>query len=121
MIAIGIYLYRGSRTERKEDTQEWSLVKLVKDFTFTWILVGLLIFYVTSIKIGSSIIFAIGNIVVEIILILYVISRSRVRASRQKKDKSKENTEQLTKVVTYTRVQFKKSEEWLRTSSLFGS
>lgn len=83
MIAIGIYLYTSSRAERKEDTQKWSLVKLLKDFTFTWILLGLLVFYIISIKIGSSIIFAIGNIVVEVILILYVI-RSRGRASRQK-------------------------------------
>jgi predicted permease len=83
MIAIGIYLYTSSRAERKEDTQKWSLIKLLKDFTFTWILLGLLIFYIISIKIGSSAIFAIGNIVVELILILYGI-KSRGRAPSQK-------------------------------------
>jgi hypothetical protein len=83
MIAIGIYLYVGSRDQRKKDAQKWSLVKLLKDFTFTWILLGLLIFYIISIKISGFTIFAIGNVVVEVILILYGI-RSRVRASRQK-------------------------------------
>jgi hypothetical protein len=83
MTAIGIYLYRSSRAERKEDVQKWSLVKLLKDFTFTWILLGLLIFYIISIEIGSSTIFAIGNIVVELILILYGI-KSRGRAPSQK-------------------------------------
>jgi hypothetical protein len=83
MIAIGIYLYTSSRAQRKEGTQKWSLVKLFKDFTFTWILLGLLIFYIISIKISSLTIFAIGNIMVEVILILYGI-RSRGRAPRQK-------------------------------------
>jgi hypothetical protein len=83
MIAIGIYLYRSSRAERKEDDQKRSLTKLLTDFTFTWILLGLLIFYIISIKIGSSTIFAIGNIVFEAILILYGI-KSRGKASSQK-------------------------------------
>jgi hypothetical protein len=73
MIVIGIYLYTSSRAERKEGAQKWSLIKLVKDFTFTWILLGLLVFYIISINIGSSTIFAIGNIVVEVILILYIL------------------------------------------------
>jgi energy-converting hydrogenase Eha subunit G len=83
MIAIGIYLYTSSRAQRREDTQKWSLVKLLKDFTFTWILLGLLIFYIVSIKMSAFTIFAIGNIVVEVILILYGI-KSRGRAPSQK-------------------------------------
>jgi hypothetical protein len=80
MIAIGIYLYTSSRAERKEGNQKWSFIKLVKDFTFTWVLVGLLIFYIVSVYLGSFTIFAIGNVVAEGILILYVV-RTRVRAS----------------------------------------
>ena len=84
MIVIGIYLYVGSRAERKKDAQKWSLAKLIKDFTFTWVLVGLLIFYIITMYLGSSIIFAAGNIAVEVILILYVVknrTKARVRAS----------------------------------------
>jgi len=84
MIVIGIYLYVGSRAERKKGAQKWSLAKLIKDFTFTWVLVGLLIFYIITMYLGSSIIFAAGNIAVEVILILYVVknrTKARVRAS----------------------------------------
>jgi len=73
MIATGIYLYVSSRAERKEDTQKRSLVKVVKDFTFSWILVGLLIFYIITIYLSSATLFAVGNIVVEVILIVYVV------------------------------------------------
>jgi hypothetical protein len=83
MIAIGVYLYTSSRAQRKQGNQKWSLVKLLKDFTFTWILLGLLVFYIVSIEIGSSTIFAIGNIVFEVILILYGI-RNRGRAASKK-------------------------------------
>ena len=78
MIAIGIYLYTSSSAERKEEGQKWSLTRLLKDFTFTWVLLGLLIFYIISIRVGSVTVSAAGNIVVEGILILYV-ARNRVK------------------------------------------
>jgi len=87
MIVTGIYLYVNSGAERKEDGQKWSLVKLIKDFTFTWILIGLLIFYIIAIYLASATIFAAGNIVVEVILIVDVVrngtnrTKARARAS----------------------------------------
>ena len=84
MIVTGIYLYVNSRAERKEDAQKQSLVKVVKDFRFSWILVSLLIFYIITIYLASATLFAVGNIVVEVILILYVVrngtNRTKVRA-----------------------------------------
>jgi uncharacterized membrane protein len=76
MIAVGIYLYTDSKAQRKADIQKPSLVKIVKDFTFTWILLGLLILYIVSVKIGSSIVFAAGNIIAEVILIIYLLRNS---------------------------------------------
>jgi len=87
MIVTGIYLYVNSRAERTEGSQKWSLVKLIKDFTFTWILIGLLIFYIIAIYLASATIFAAGNIVVEVILIVDVVrngtnrTKARARAS----------------------------------------
>jgi len=87
MIVTGIYLYVNSRAERKEDAQKQSLLKVVKDFRFSWILVGLLIFYIITIYLASAPLFAVGNIVVEVILILYIVSngtnrtKARARAS----------------------------------------
>jgi len=47
--------------------------KLIKDFIFVWSLLGLLILYIISIGTGSSILFAGGNIIVEVILIIYTM------------------------------------------------
>jgi F0F1-type ATP synthase assembly protein I len=81
MIATGIYLYVNSRAERKEDGQKQSLAKVIKDFTFSWILLGLLIFYIVTIYLGSAPLFAAGNIVVEVILIVYCVrNRTKVPA-----------------------------------------
>jgi hypothetical protein len=38
-----------------------------------WVLIGLLFFYIVSVKMGSSLLFAAGNIVVEALLIVYAI------------------------------------------------
>jgi hypothetical protein len=46
---------------------------LAKDFVFVWILLGLLVLYIVSVGQGAYLLFATGNIVVEIILIAYVI------------------------------------------------
>jgi len=47
--------------------------RLGKDFAFVWVLVGLLVFYIVSVDIGSSAVFAAGNIIVEVVLIAYLI------------------------------------------------
>ena len=87
MIVTGIYLYVNSRAERKKDAQKQSLLKVVKDFRFSWILVCLLIFYIITIYLASATLFAVGNIVVEVVLILYIVrngtnrTKARARAS----------------------------------------
>jgi hypothetical protein len=40
-------------------------------------LLGLLVFYIASIKIGSAAVFAAGNVIVEIILLVYLIRKRR--------------------------------------------
>jgi uncharacterized membrane protein len=73
MTVVAIYLYVGSRTKRRrnsEATGERS--RLIGNFVFVWVLVILLILYVVSINLGSYVLFALGNIAVEIILIAYV-------------------------------------------------
>jgi ABC-type Fe3+ transport system permease subunit len=72
---IGVYLYVDSRKRRKEATEKKSrrLSRLSRDFIFVWVLLGLLVFYIVSIDLGSDWIFAIGNIFVELMLIIYVL------------------------------------------------
>ena len=72
---VGAYLYLESRKKRKESERkrEGGIRRLLKDFIFVWVLIGLLIFYIVSIDIGSDMIFAAGNVLVEIVLIIYLL------------------------------------------------
>lgn len=79
---VSIYLYRNTRVRRKESNQiKMNIGSLLKDFVFVWVLLGLLVFYIISIQIGSATVFAAGNIFVEALLIIYLL-RNRKQKSR---------------------------------------
>lgn len=74
VIAASIYLYRRKRQRGLEmPTGRWRAARVAKDFAFVWVLLGLWLFYIYSIGEGSALIFAAGNVVVEILLVLYVV------------------------------------------------
>jgi len=78
---VSIYLYASTKTRREKSKQaSRNAVSLLGNFVFVWVLLGLLIFYIVSIQIGSAIIFAAGNILVEAVLIVYLV-RNRKRES----------------------------------------
>jgi H+/Cl- antiporter ClcA len=82
---VSIYLYLSTRTKRKQTERARSKpASLVKDFIFVWVLLSLLVFYIVSIQLGSAAIFvfAAGNIIVEVLLILYLI-KNRLKESEQ--------------------------------------
>jgi hypothetical protein len=81
---VSIYLYAGTKAKRKESQRmKTNIGNLIKDFVFVWVLLGLLIFYIVSIQIGSATVFAAGNIFVEALLIIYLL--------RNRKEKSRPN------------------------------
>jgi purine-cytosine permease-like protein len=81
VIVASVYLYR--RRKRESAVQTRGILKWTKDFAFVWILVSLLILYVVSIGQGSYVLFAAGNIAVEMLLLLYVVQSAGSRhASR---------------------------------------
>jgi len=58
-----------------------------KNFIFVWVLLGLLVFYIFSVKLGtgrfSEFVFALGNVAVEILLIVYLFrNRDKNKPSR---------------------------------------
>jgi len=72
LTAVSVYLYVNSRKKEGDVGRAMSNpVKVMKDFVFVWVLLGLLSLYIVSIDRGSSTLFAAGNIVVEVILIAY--------------------------------------------------
>lgn len=80
---VGAYLYLESRKSRKEHYVKGTrrLTRSIKDFVFVWVLLGLLIFYIVSIDIGSDWLFAAGNIFVEVLLLVYLL-KNRTRDSK---------------------------------------
>jgi Flp pilus assembly protein TadB len=71
---VGAYLYLESGKRRKKDERKKRGARhLLTDFIFVWVLLGLLIFYIVSIDIGSDIIFAAGNVLVEAALVIYLL------------------------------------------------
>jgi hypothetical protein len=80
---VSIYLYASSRPKRSEtNKKKANKFGLGKDFVFVWVLLGLLVFYIISIKIGSVGIFAAGNIFVEALLVVYLM-RNRTEKPKQ--------------------------------------
>lgn len=69
MILVSIYLYGKKKVKAAIIL---SPAKVLRDFVFVWVLLALLLFYIVSISQRSSLLFAIGNIVVELILLLYI-------------------------------------------------
>jgi len=45
---------------------------VLREFAFVWALMTLLILYLISINLGSYVLFAIGSVVVEVLLLIYV-------------------------------------------------
>jgi amino acid transporter len=99
LVVISIYLYSGNRTKRRDkdekQAKEANTARLIKNFTFVWVLLGLLVFYIFSIQLAlsqlgagtlSEVVFAFGNIIVEILLVFYLLrNREKIPAEDRKK------------------------------------
>jgi hypothetical protein len=79
---VSIYLYITSRAKRKDEgSMKKKPSRILTDFVFVWVLLGLLVFYIVSINVGSATIFAAGNIIVEILLLVYLIKNKQAESS----------------------------------------
>lgn len=81
-IAVSFYLYRRRRPKQAAERG----VGRLRAFAFVWFLLGILAFYVVSVSQGSALLFAIGNIVVEALLLLYVARSGKEVVVRPAKD-----------------------------------
>jgi cobalamin synthase len=73
LTVVSIYLYANRTCERTKEKTKTAAKGVAANFVFVWVLIGLLFFYIVTVKIGSAVIFAAGNIVVEFILIAYLL------------------------------------------------
>jgi len=70
LIAVSFYLYW---KRRRQSEPSHGILGRAKDFVFVWILASLLLLYIYTINNSSAVIFAAGNIIVEIVLIVYTV------------------------------------------------
>jgi hypothetical protein len=75
-IVVSIYLYRHRVHPQPASPKKQSRFHVIEDFTFVWFLLGLLAFYVVAVSQASYTFFALGNVAVEILLIIYVLVAS---------------------------------------------
>lgn len=68
LIAVSFYLYHRRKRIFPENV---SVSARLKGFIFVFVLTFLLGLYILSINLASSLVFAIGNIIVEIFLVFY--------------------------------------------------
>ena len=80
LIAVSFYLYWKSRIPHTGLSR--GILGIAKDFVFVWVLAALLILYIATINNSSSILFAAGNIVVEVVLIFYTVKNRGKRSLR---------------------------------------
>ncbi len=77
MSLAGIYIYADSKKKmarmKNRHHVKVTPVTVVKDFVFIWVLFALLILYIVSINAGSSTLFVAGNILTEVVLIIYAV------------------------------------------------
>jgi amino acid transporter len=78
VIGASIYLYiRRKRPEREVLRGIGKVVRVLKNFVFVWVLLALLIFYVYAVGVGSALLFAAGNVIVEVLLVFYALKAGK--------------------------------------------
>ena len=78
---IAVYVYVANKAKRKDEAIVTNRVaRIGRNFVFVWALIGLLVFYLVSVLIVSITLFVIGNVIVEILLLIYLV-KNRTKES----------------------------------------
>lgn len=85
---VSIYLFIDSKSRRMEGAQKkTSIFRTGKSFVFVFVLLGLLVFYIFSIQLGSGAlsesVFIVGNIIVEALLLLYLLKNRETKSENR--------------------------------------
>jgi hypothetical protein len=78
---VSIYLYANRNCVKAKERKK-GITAFVRDFIFVFVLISLLFFYIVSVRIESALLFAAGNLVVEVILLAYLF-KNRTATSEE--------------------------------------
>jgi hypothetical protein len=79
LLLVSFFLYGKRRRPAATEHVRTSPRRFLEDFTFVWVLMVLLVFYIVTIDIRSSVLFAVGNVFVELFLVYYIL-KNRIRS-----------------------------------------
>ena len=75
VVAASIYLYEiRKQRELRDLSLGQRIAHVAKDFLFVWFLLGLLVLYVYSVGLASYLLFAVGNVAIELLLTIYILA-----------------------------------------------
>jgi hypothetical protein len=78
LLLVSFFLYGKRKRPAGAEHVRVGPRKFLEDFTFVWVLMFLLAFYIVTIDLRSSVLFAVGNVFVELFLVYYIL-KSRIR------------------------------------------
>jgi hypothetical protein len=73
LLLVSFYLYGKRKRPAATARPPSGRGTFLKDFTFVWVLVFLLVFYIVTVDLRSFVLFAVGNVFVEIFLVYYIL------------------------------------------------
>ncbi len=79
LLLVSVFLYGKRKRPASTEHVRTGPRKLLGDFTFVWVLMVLLVFYIVTIDLRSFVLFAVGNVFVELFLVFYIL-KNRIRS-----------------------------------------
>jgi hypothetical protein len=79
LLLVSFFLYGKRKRPAAIEHAHTGPRRFLEDFTFVWVLVVLLVFYIVTVDLRSFELFAVGNVIVELFLIYYIL-KSRIRS-----------------------------------------
>ena len=74
LVAVSVVLYQLSKWKNeKPESFIAKILMVIKDFAFVWVLLTLLSLYIVSISGGQYTMFALGNVVIEALIFVYLV------------------------------------------------
>lgn len=73
ILIVSLFLYSRRKRPAAGEQVRTGVRTTLANFTFVWVLTALLLFYIITVDMRSYVLFAVGNVVVELFLVYYIM------------------------------------------------
>jgi len=78
IVAVSVVIYQLSKWRREKPMSIlYAIPMIIKDFAFVWVMLTLLALYIVTISGGEYNVFALGNIGIEVLIVIYLIATKK--------------------------------------------